>query len=43
LSTRSAFGTTVSDPSGNEGSDTNEKLEGGRESSTIGRMGYGSG
>jgi hypothetical protein len=40
LGAGSSFGTAVSDPSGNEGSDTNEQLEGGGESPTVGRMGY---
>jgi hypothetical protein len=40
LSAGSSLGTAVSDPSRNEGSDTNEQLEGGGESSTVGRVGY---
>jgi len=40
LSAGSSFGTSVPDPSGNEGSDTNEELESGGESSTVGRVGY---
>jgi hypothetical protein len=42
LSAGSSFGTAVTDPSSDEGSNTNEQLEGSGESSTIGRMGCGS-
>jgi hypothetical protein len=42
LSAGSSFGTAVSYPSSDESSDTNEQLEGSRESPTIGRMGCGS-